>query len=888
MADPVVSVLLEKLVTFLIDEGSQLLEFEDQLDEIKEEFQYMQNFVKDADRVRRRDRSETLRQIMNDVRELIYDAEEIIADCQLLCQKKNKQGWASTCLSPTLLKSRCVLGRKLRDVDKRIKQVKQNIISYLAAVPVHGKREESGNIPLIHPVLISDDSIVGLDDESTRIINSLLVKEDYLKVLGIAGMGGIGKTTLAQKICKSEMIETQFKSLIFVTVSQSFRFDELLKKMLIKLDVADGSLQGKGEDDLLKMLKDKLDGKYLIVLDDVWEVGQWWHSLDSALPKGKGGCVMVTTRNQEVARSMGATDEHIYRAEILSEENSWLLFCKVAFARNGGISPNAEFEKCGKEIVAECRGLPLTIRVVGGMMLAKGDSIIQWERMAKNLKEEMASGTILDELVDSRLELSYEELPTNVKPCLLCFAVYPEDYPIVSFGIIQMWIAEGLVWGRRGKTASEMGEECLNEIYNRCLISKDEEEQFGSGLAYYKMHDAVREMLIKIGTEDSFFSVNEIDSKLPRRLVMYENVPPESNLTSRLRMLVSFDTQSKAVTPFLEANLKRLRRLRTLHLQFSNEIDETVKSAKWVNGIGSLHHLVYLHLRNIHALTTLPDSIGDLRNLQILHIIDCSDLDSLPPSITKLEKLIALFVIRCEKLERLPKGLGKLSNLEQLSFVKSGDPDVISEWISLSELKNLKKLRLLNMEISTGEQVGEEECTPLQMPESLQILMLRFPGVTPACEAGIARKIDRPLFHPLQYLKELYLSLYPGESTPTWLSPTSLPNLCHLHIWGGRIKNMGPGFYEEGGRWKVETLVLVNLEELEDDWAMIERAMPFLRHAHFVNCPKLKYSEETFQPDRHGWMTRKKYIRGKSFFLLLSYNLDDFLPIFLMDNRSMD
>ncbi|KAL5996678.1 hypothetical protein ACLOJK_007597 [Asimina triloba] len=860
MADPVVSVLLEKLVTFLIDEGSQLLEFEDQLDEIKEEFQYMQNFVKDADRVRRRDRSETLRQIMNDVRELIYDAEEIIADCQLLCQKKNKQGWASTCLSPTLLKSRYVLGRKLRDVDKRIKQVKQNMISYLAAVPVHGKREESGNIPLIHPVLISDDSIVGLEDESRRIINSLLRKEDYLKVLGIAGMGGIGKTTLAQKICKSEMIETQFKPLIFVTVSQSFRLDELVKKMLNKVDAADGSLQGKGEDDLLKMLKDKLDGKYLIVLDDVWEVGQWWHSLDSALPRGKGGCVMVTTRNQEVSRSMGATDDHIYRAEILSEENSWLLFCKVAFARNGGISPNAEFEKCGKEIVAECRGLPLTIRVVGGMMLGKGDSIIQWERMAKNLKEEMASGTILDELVNSRLELSYEELPANVKPCLLCFAVYPEDYPISYFGIIQMWIAEGLVWGRRGKTASEMGVECLNEIYNRCLISKYEDEQFGSGLAYYNMHDAVREMLIKIGTEDSFFSVNEIDSKLPRRLVMYGNVPPESNLTSRLRMLVSFTTQSKAVAPILEANLKRLRRLRTLRLQFSCEIDDTVKSAKWVNGIGSLHHLVYLHLQNIHALTTLPDSIGDLRNLQILNVIRCKNLDSLPSSITKLEKLIALHVVACEKLERLPKGLGKLSNLEHLMCVKCDDRDVINEWISLSELMNLKKLRLLHMEINTGEQVGEEECTPLQMPESLQILILGFPGVTPACEAGIARKIDRPLCHPLQYLKEFYLNDYPGESTPTWLSPNSLPNICHLCIWRGRIKNMGPGLYEEGARWKVETLVLVNLEELEDDWAMIERAMPFLRHAHVRNCPKLKYSEETFQPGRHGWMTRKKYI----------------------------
>ncbi|KAL5996590.1 hypothetical protein ACLOJK_007509 [Asimina triloba] len=392
MADPVVSVLLEKLVTFLIDGGSQLLEFEDQL-EIKEEFQYMQNYVKDANRMRRRDRSETLRQIMNDVRELIYDAEEIIADCQLLCQKKNKQGWASPCLSPTLLKSGCVLGRKLREVNKRIKQMKQNMISYLATVPVHGKKEECENIPLTYPVLISDDSIVGLEEESRRIVNSLLVKENYL-IVGIVVLANDSTVGLEG---------------IF------------LKKMIKKVGVADGSLQGKGVDDLLEMLKYQLDDKYLIVLDDVWEVGQWLHILDSALPKGKGGCVMVTIRNQGVARSMGATNEYIYGAEFCRRKIAGCCSAK-SFARNGGISPNTELEKCGKEIVAECRGLPLTIRVVGGMMLGKGDS---------------------------RLELSYEELPTNVKPYLLCFAVYPEDYETLSIRIIRMWIAEGLVRHQR-------------------------------------------------------------------------------------------------------------------------------------------------------------------------------------------------------------------------------------------------------------------------------------------------------------------------------------------------------------------------------------------------------------------------------------------------------
>ncbi|KAL5972481.1 hypothetical protein ACLOJK_021885 [Asimina triloba] len=545
---------------------------------------------------------------------------------------------------------------------------------------------------------------------------------------------------------------------------------------------------------------------------------------------------------------------------------------------NGGISPNGELEKCGREIVAVCGGLPLTIRTVGGMMLAKGDSIIEWERMSKNLKEEMAASKKLDELVISRVELSYEELPTNVRPCLLCFATYPEDYQPSSFEIIEMWMAEGFVWERRGKTASEIGEECLNELCNRCFISKNEKQQYGNGFAFYKMHDAVREMLIKIATEENFFSLNQRErhmaSKLSRRVVMHQNVSEESieNNSARLRTLVAFETDSEVMSPCLEANLKKLLRLRTLYLLLSHEIDVTVKSTKWLNGIGSLHHLAYLHLENDDSLTTLPDSIGDLRNLQILHIISCTNLYRLPPSITKLEKLIVLSVCLCEKIECLPKGLGKLSNLEQLMCLKSNMVfDVANSWISLSELKELKRLRLLNVDISEEEHVGEEES--LQMPESLQVVSLCFHGVASARAAGIARKMDRPFCHPLQYLKEVYLDQYPGESTPTWLTPTSLPNLRHLRIAMGRIKNMGEGFFAGGGAWKLETLVLSELDELDEDWAMIERALPFLRLAHVQDCPKLKYSEEAFQPGRHGWRTWNKYIKALADTQLISCNV---------------
>ncbi|KAL5993608.1 hypothetical protein ACLOJK_041857 [Asimina triloba] len=345
----------------------------------------------------------------------------------------------------------------------------------------------------------------------------------------------------------------------------------------------------------------------------------------------------------------------------------------------------------------------------------------------------------------------------------------------------------------RGKTALQIGQECLNELRNRFLILTDEE--YVDELSCYKVHDAVREMLIEIAREESFFSMHHRD-KLSRRVIIYENMPQaiiENNNSSRLRtLLVVVDTET--VPPILKANLHKFQRLRMLHLELASATNavESVSFSKWLKGIGSLHHLVYLHLERVYALTALPDSIGNLSNLQWLAIINCCNLKSLPSCITRLEKLTVLRVVGCDSIECWPKGLGKLPNLVDLQVENS--------CISLSDLKQLKKLRRLFMQISHEEQVGEEECNVLEIPESLQLL----------------RKHAR-----------LAKSCFPTQSSSS-----------------------------------VEMLVLVELEDLEEDWANIERVMLFLKRAEVVNCPKLKYSEEAFQPRPYGGMTWKKYIKG--------------------------
>ncbi|XP_058096298.1 disease resistance RPP13-like protein 4 [Magnolia sinica] len=648
-------------------------------------------------------------------------------------------------------------------------------------------------------------------------------------------------------------MKKSFKHLFFVTVSQSFKFNELLKKMLKKLMVGEGSLRGNDIEELLERLNSELDGKYLVVLDDVWgmDEGMWWNNLKSALPQVKGSCVLVTTRNEEVAKSMGATDRRIHYPQPLSNEDSWSLFSKVAFARNGGKCTNLDLEGLGKEIVARCGGLPLTIKVVGGMMLGKCDSIHEWRRILEHLEE--------DQLVISRLELSYEELPTNLKPCFLCLAMFPEDFEIPVRDMVNWWIGEGFVGGRNGKTAFEIGEECLAELFNRFLISGVEKDAFERRFVSCKMYDMVRDMVIKVAREESFFA--SLDGRgmsgssvQPRRLGISMNTTMDSirNSSFKLRTLVGMEIESKVIIASVKAKICKVRWLRVFSLSLSStRIDDVMAKEYWLSGIGSLQHLVYLKIEN-SALRALPDSIGNLRNLQILCLYDCPNLERLPVSIATLEKLTAIEILQCWSLECMPEGLGKLSNLERLiGFmpVNTGRKN----GFTFSQLKNLTSLRELVMEINSEEQI-EGDWNVLSMLHHLQFLAVDFIGSSLNGD-GFLWKINRQLSPPLKSLRELYLWYYPGEITPAWLSPSSLPNLQFLSIYKGSIRQMDHRFWgSDSAVWKVEVLVLAVLEEMDEEWLRMRRAMPSLRRLKVCDCPKLKsFPFNAVFEDSIGW-----------------------------------
>ncbi|XAR73836.1 hypothetical protein NMG60_11007937 [Bertholletia excelsa] len=829
MVDAVVTVLLKKLLTALSEEGRVLSEFQGQFQKLQRELLLMQSFLKDAERLKRKNKR--LSTIMAFLRDLIYEAEDILFDCQTRPENQNNDvsEFCTMCFHPRMLRGRRRASRRLREINGKITGIKQDISAYLGRPPQDQMSTTDAANHLMSrwsTPLYDHSEVVGLEGDTEKIRDWLFEANDGILAIGIVGMGGLGKTTIAQIIFNERRVEERFDRRIWVSVSQTCSEEQIMRSMLRSL--GDASV---GDDltELLKKIKQYLSGKrYLIVMDDVWNLNnKWWDTIYAVLPKGNGSSIIVTTRIKDVARKMGVLEARMHQPKFLSEDNSWLLFRKVAFAATQGECTHPELEAVGKQMVEKCKGLPLAIKAVGGVMLFKPPYYHDWKRISDHFRDELAE----NETVKASLQLSYDELPPYLKSCFLCLSLYPEDSVIEKKQLIHWWIGEDFIPLRNGRLSTEAGEHCFTELTNRCLVEAVDKAYTGA-IYTCKIHDMVRDLVIRIAEEEGFSKPNEPNCRhLGITGVVVDQKRPRA--THKLRALLTI-TRSGEVNKIASNITKQscsCPRLQVFDL--SKSIFQTSLSSL-LGKIGSLQNLTCLSLSNTHPLTQLPPSLYKLRKLQILDLSYCQNLKILPPYIITFQDLTVLDLSHCGSLEYLPKGLEKLSNLQVLLGFRPARSSQ-KEGCRVTELGKLNRLRELGLRLSEHDEIGDDEVNSLRNLHGLEFLSI---NCFESHEEELAAKLDK--LSPPPELHELCLDFYPGRISPGWMSPSSLPMLKFLSISSSNFVKMNQNFWGDGvAVWKIEGVKLEALSDLSMEWSMVERVMPSLRSLKVSWCPEL-------------------------------------------------
>ncbi|GAB4829892.1 hypothetical protein Ancab_040669 [Ancistrocladus abbreviatus] len=495
-------------------------------------------------------------------------------------------------------------------------------------------------------------------------------------IIGVWGVGGVGKTTMVTHIHNE--LHKKFKTfgnsrnVYWVTVSYGITVSNLQSKIAQAMH-SDCLLDVEDQRKRAAMLSAALKGKEnsVLILDDVWEefaVG------DVGIPVGENGCKLIlTSRSFEVCRKMAC--QKTIKVEGLSEEESWELFKENL---GGHENLSSEAMDIAKLIAKECAGLPLAIVVIARSMWGL-DDICEWRTSLEDLRKPTRQNKDMNKKVLQLLHSSYDRLnDEQLQRGFLYCALYPEDNKFDRDELVESWIRDGLMEQIESRQKQiDKGHTMINRLLEACLLEKEElSDDDVDDESIVKMHDVVRDMAVKVATENHRFMI--------RARECLRNLPREEEWTEDLNKISLMQNEMELIRPRHPPSCPNLQTFLLSHNWRLQQISDSF--------FLHMEGLMYLDLSGCSNIRRLPDSISNLENLRALVIRSCHELEYVP-SLAKLKKLKELDMFACWELEDAPDGMEELVNLRYLNM--GGSKELVLRWDLLSsKLSNLEDLRL--------------------------------------------------------------------------------------------------------------------------------------------------------------------------------------------------
>ncbi|KAG6499825.1 hypothetical protein ZIOFF_039618 [Zingiber officinale] len=702
---------------------------------------------------------------LSELKDVAYDAEDVVEEYEYkVLRSKQLHEHNSGTYEDELANKAAEIRKRFDEITKEWKLLK---------LPKKaGKRKRN---PMLSEMnretgsLVVESDVLGREEEKDVLVKWLLSDDttgNGVSVIAVIGMGGLGKTTLAQLVYNDQRVKSYFDLTGWVCVSENFHVVSLTEKILqsfTKVKVHEEL------DELQRALQEKLQGKrFLLVLDDVWNDNFClWEQLKKPLLSAIAGKVIVTTRNHSVARIMQTTRDSL-KLNVLPFDVCWSLFKKVTLG-GADISLRPDLEDIGRRIVEKCKGLPLAAKLIGGALRNDEDKdswtdIIEsevWKLDDRNIE------------VLPALKISYDCMPIQLKRCFQYLSFFRKDTCLSSKGIVQLWMPQGIFPLDGDKRAEDIGSDYIKRLVERSMLNPEE----GS---YFSMHDLVH-YLAQYVAQDECLCV--IDDNFDRRKLQ------------EIRHL-SFDSEN--IKMIKDINLQQLKHLRTLLIRngywgrvfprqdkFFGVLDNLFQKLKYIRALGLNHTSVaelpdslgnlkllrYLSIENTHV-RSLPESICNLYNLQILH---AGSVFKLPRHIGNLINLRHLWL--SHQIDFLPSGIGNLTNLQTLSHFNISHEE---EHCNIGELNSLMKLGgSISIDIIGYVNNFSNSKFPLKTKKYLDSLKLCwYDWFDYADEKKAEWQLE--YLEPHVNLKTLKITEYPGVKFVGWVGALSFTKLTKL------------------------------------------------------------------------------------------------------------